>query len=229
LTHLRAPGRRPLVIELVGPAGAGKSSIARALSVRCRGLRTSIWSLPVPLLLLNGARLVPTLLALHRESRSIFWEESKHLIRMRTLHQTLARVAAIDHPLVVLDEGPVFALSWLHVFGREALWNGCAETWLPQTLQQWVRSIDAVVVLEVSDSVLARRLRNREKPHLVKHKTDGEIYRFSARFRVAFDQVISDLTAEQGPQVLTIHTAAESPDQIAGMLVHALKEKWNEL
>jgi shikimate kinase len=225
----RSISQRPLVIELVGPAGAGKSTISRALTDRYRGLRTSIWSLPLPFLVLNGGRLVPTLLALHWQLRSLVWEESKHLVRMRTLHQTLGRRPAINHPLVILDEGPVFALSWLHVFGREALWNGCAETWLPQTLQQWVQSIDAVVVLEVPDPVLAQRLRSREKPHMVKDKTDEEIYEFSARFRTAFDRVISDLTVGGGPWVLTIHTGAESADQIAESLVHALKEKWNEL
>ena len=49
------------VAELVGPAGAGKSTVLRALVSRYTAVPSTIWGQSVPLLLSTGVQLGPTL------------------------------------------------------------------------------------------------------------------------------------------------------------------------
>src|SRR5207253_8094260 len=93
--------------------------------------------------------------------------------------------------LVVLDEGPVFALAWLQVFGAERLLRSTAyKRWVQRTLADWARVLDAVVLVDAPDPVLSQRIRARVKPHLVKDQSDQQITAFAARFRAAFASVI---------------------------------------
>src|SRR5437588_148217 len=47
---------RPLLVELVGPAGVGKSALAERLTARSGVVRASVWNLPRWLLLESAAR-----------------------------------------------------------------------------------------------------------------------------------------------------------------------------
>src|SRR5437588_157898 len=51
---------RPLLVELVGPAGVGKSALAERLTARSGVVRASVWNLPRSLLLESAARRLTT-------------------------------------------------------------------------------------------------------------------------------------------------------------------------
>ncbi len=215
---------RPALLELVGPAGAGKSMVLQSLAARVAVRPASVWSIPKAVLLVSAVRLLPTLLRFCGQAQSFPWDDVKHLIRLKALYQLLTHRAAGSHELVVLDEGPVFALSWLHVFGHPAIHNGVLAAWWRRTLHEWAAAIDAVILLDAPDPVLARRIRQRDKALSVRDKSDPEIFAFSASFRAAFGRVIAALASEGGPIVLTFGTGAASPEQVAERLLTALWE-----
>jgi hypothetical protein len=134
------------LVELAGPAGAGKSATRRALTARLHGRQGAIWGLPIPSLLFNGVQLVPALIPLWREARSPLWDETRHLVRLRTLRQELERNGS--EGAVVFDEGPVFALAWLRGFGHPVMRRTEAEPWWRTMFQEWAGVLDTVVVLD---------------------------------------------------------------------------------
>src|SRR5712691_9626058 len=141
---------RPIVVELVGPAGVGKSAIAERLLARHDVVRASVWNLP-------------QLLRLCVVTRSLPREELKQIVRLNALRLFVRRRVA-GARVVVLDEGPVFALSWLRVFGHPRLQNGRAEPWWRATYAVWAVLLDRLVLLDAPEPVLTSRIRGRDKP-----------------------------------------------------------------
>ena len=81
----RHRNRRPPLIELTGPAGAGKGTLSTS----------------------------PTFTGLWLHSRSPLWVETRHMVRLQTLHRALRRPAPYSDGALIFDEGPVFAMAWL--------------------------------------------------------------------------------------------------------------------
>jgi hypothetical protein len=215
--------RRPRVVELAGPAGVGKSSVSRALCRRCTAVQGTVWGLPVLSLLGNGVQLIPALCGFWLDSRSLLWNESRHMVRLRTLNHTL-QGALTEEQAVVFDEGPVFALAWLRGFGHETMRRSVADAWWHATLGEWARTVDTVVVLDAPDSVLAHRIRARPEWHEVKHASDPDISLWIARFRAALNWVLDALTADGGPAVIRITTDQHQPEYIADQIAAALDQ-----
>lgn len=209
------PRRTPLLVELAGPAGVGKSTLSRALLGRGGTAKGTIWGLPVLSLLGNGVRLLPSLLGNCGRSRSLLWDESRHMVRLATLQRALTTAEASGSRMVVFDEGPVFALAWLRGFGHDMLRGEASEPWWRATLRDWAAVMDVVVVVEANDALLARRIRTRPHGHEVKGFSDPEIAAWMARFRAALSWVLDGLTAEGGPTVLRVTTDREPPEILA--------------
>lgn len=216
--------QRPLVIELVGPAGAGKSTLAQALRRRDPTIPPAlgVWALPLPALMRSTIALLLAGVAPSAAKHPFSWVELKQLIRLHTLHRAVGRTAAQGGRLVVLDEGPVFALSWLRVrCRRDPASSPFAALWR-RALAQWAETLDAVVTLDAPDPVLAERIRTRARPHAVKHEAPGHIYPFLAHYRAAIAEALATVGVANGTRRIDCSTAAEAPDHMAGRILSEL-------
>jgi deoxyadenosine/deoxycytidine kinase len=211
--------QRPLRVELVGPAGVGKSTLCRAMVERSRAGTSTIWGQPVLPLLQHGVWLLPSLWRFWRDSRSLLWSESRHVVRLKTLHQALRAEAGGTDKIVIFDEGPIFALAWLRGFGHETMRSESSEDWWAAAFAEWVEVMDAVVVLDAPDQLLATRIRNRPESHEVKQESDRDIALWMSRFRTALTWVLAGLSAQRPLPVLRLETQQESPERIADRLV----------
>jgi broad-specificity NMP kinase len=212
---------RPRLVELAGPAGVGKSTVARRLQERAKAHPATIWGLPVLPLLGNGIQLLPTLAGFWRQSHSLLWDESRHLVRLQTLRKVL-HGAVPAAPILLFDEGPIFSLVWLRGFGHPSMRSAAADEWWRTTLQEWARVVDTVVVMEAPDSLLAQRIRARANWHEVKHCSDLEISIWMGRFRTALEWVLAGLAASGGPVVVHV-TGNDQPDRVADLVLTALQ------
>jgi broad-specificity NMP kinase len=218
-----SPSYRPRLVELAGPAGVGKSAVAQVLQAQYTARAATIWGQPVLPLLGNGLQLLPTLAGFWRQSRSLLWDESRHVVRLQTLQRTLTAASAPAAPLLLFDEGPIFALAWLRGFGHESMRSSAADPWWRSTLHQWAHTVHAVVVLDASDHVLARRIRGRPTWHEVKNLSDREISAWMARFRAGLNWVLAGLVAGGGPVIVRVTTDDERPERIAELVIAALQ------
>jgi hypothetical protein len=213
------------LVELAGPAGAGKSTLSQALRQRYTAEEGTIWGLPVLPLLGNGVRLMPTLVPFWLRSGSLLWDESRHMVRLRTLQEDLCRPRPTGSSVLIFDEGPVFAMTWLRGFGHQSLRSAAADPWWQVTLRHWSTIVDTVVVVDAADTVVANRIRTRPEWHEIKDATDQHIGHWIGRFRTALDWVLAGLTARGGPAVHRIRTDGGTPEHIAELVIEALDRR----
>lgn len=220
---------RAVIVELVGPAGVGKTTLANGVSTTDPTIRVglSLWGLPRPQLLESALALLPTIVgaALGGRRSRLKWGEMMQMIRLGALRRVVRREAK-NHRIIILDEGPVFALSWLDVFFAR---NGdrAPAGWRRRVVTDWALLLDVVVFLDASDVTLAERIRTREKDHMVKDLPDEQIYGFSAGFRKAFDRVIAELTKAGHLVVDALSTDRSAPQQTAARLMASLSRRRN--
>lgn len=214
--------RRPLIVEVVGPAGAGKSALIAALMrrepslqpvLRLRQLRHLVpllWSVLV---------LVPVLLEVYWESPRSLRSTLRYLARLRAFHEVVKQHAMRPWKAIVLDEGPVFTLAML---SEVRMGRRFARAW-HASLDQWAQTLDAVVWLDAPVVVLAHRIKTRAKLHAVKDLDFDAIAAFLARHRQLFDQVVTELTQGGDAQVITFSTELVPAEKIAEQLMAILE------
>ena len=213
-----------MLVELVGPAGAGKSLLADQLRAG-RGrdvVRASVWNLPRALIFESALRSLPILLRMCFATRAFPRAELEQIVRLNALRLFVRRRVG-GARLVVLDEGPVFALSWLRVFGNSRIQNGRLEPWWRRSLQDWAGILDRVVLLDAPEPVLVSRIRGRHKPHdIFRQMTDAQILDLIARYRAAFDGVLGALTTGGRPEVVTLAAADGSTERLGDAVLAPL-------
>ncbi len=211
-----------MLVELVGPAGAGKSLLADRLRARGDVVRASVWNLPRGLIFESALRSLPVLVRMCVETRAFPRAELEQIVRLNALRLFVRRRVG-GARLVVLDEGPVFALSWLRVFGHPRIQNGRLDPWWRRTLADWAGVLDRVVMLDAPEPVLVSRIRGRQKPHdIFRQMTDAQILDLIARYRTAFDGVLAALTAGGRPELLTLGATDGSTEQIGDAVLAPL-------
>jgi hypothetical protein len=216
---------RPVLVELVGPAGAGKTAVLRALANEPQvqaGIRIDRFRY-FPHLMGHALPLLPTVLELARRQPRRAWLGALHLVRLRTLPAVLAH-AARAHPgqTLVLDEGPVFSLGRLRVTVQAtAADTQLARQWHAE-LTRWAQRLDLVVWIDADNPVLAMRIRRRDKAHQVKEAGDLATYEFLDRYRRAYREILAQLTAAGRVRVVELNTTHEPVDAAVAAVRRAI-------
>jgi hypothetical protein len=148
----------------------------------------------------------------------------QQVIRLQALAVQIGRESTGDDTVLILDEGPVFALAWLEVVGRVPVRDRRFARWRQRQLERWVRTLDLVVWLNAPDDTLAARIRSRGKPHPLKHAPDDVLHPFLCAYRRAYEGIIAGLTTRWGPRVLAVDAARESAEEIALRVTAVLRE-----
>jgi hypothetical protein len=143
------------VAEIIGPAGAGKTSLSQLLR-RGQDVRSglSLWRLPPTLLTISAFSSLPSLVALCIQRKRFDWEDLKLVIQHNAL---------------------------LRLLNRES----------------------------------ARRIRERDKPHRMKTRSDAEIENHLSLYRMSFERVVAELSKRNGLKVFRYRTDEVTLEEIA--------------
>jgi len=214
-----------VIVELVGPAGAGKTAVLREIGRRDPRVRAglSIDRLRFSAEMARHAvALLPTMLALGQRSPNSWWRGTLHLLRLRTLPSVLAHQADSAFRAIILDEGPVFSLSRLCVFQNANRTGGRITREWHAALERCVRWLDGIVWLDASDEVLLQRIRTRDKAPIIKNGTEADLARLLTQYRDAYRDVLAAVRAVGGVRIIEVDTARESSQQVADDILAAL-------
>lgn len=181
-----------------------------------------VWGLPKQLLLASAFRSLPQLLQMCRGGKLIGLDEASLIIRLNALGRFIGRESTGRHKFLLFDEGAVFALAKLRALGETRGANGGDERRLRDLVARRAVKLDVIVWLDAPDEILARRIREREKPHRMKNRSDKEISDFLARYREGYERVVSELGANHKLKVIRVSTDGATPEQIAGEVLSSM-------
>jgi thymidylate kinase len=209
------------VVEIVGPAGAGKSTLYQALDCHPDSLRLENFPdvrkiADARFFILNGLELIPSLLGLYRPgTRQLTRREFAWMAILNGWAALLHKETRADNKVIILDQGPVYLMAELRIFGPESLRQKAAGRLWQDFYDRWADTLDMVVWLDAPDEVLFDRIRIRQQEHIMKTEPAETAYEFLGRYRVEYESILSILTAKMaGLKVLRFDTTYQQSQDI---------------
>ncbi len=218
----RQGGVRGPVIEVMGPAGAGKTSLVDAVRRLDPGVRTGVHAPRAVWFALALARVLPSLprwLPRARRERWFTWNEVKSI---GFLEAWLPRVRRGSGTATLLDHGPLYRLARLAEFGPPVVGSPRFHRWWRRCL-----ALDLVVVLDAPDAVLLERVDHRGHWYLSAASPE-ERREFLRRYRGAFERILAAIGGG-GPAVLRLRSDEAEPDRLAGAVLDEVRASRGEV
>lgn len=219
--------KRPRIVEIIGPAGAGKTTLCEAIVRTGSGVRLNNFPdvrnvTNAPFFISYGVRLIPSVIDLpQRCDRWLSRREFAWLTILNGWSSVLQRERKKSDDIILLDQGPVYLLTEASEFGPEYLRKKKSAVLLWENLySRWANILDLVVWLDAADSDLAERIRSRHKGHPVKERSMETTLEFLVCYRKAYQRTISRLSANHpGLKVLRFDSSRTSLQEIARKLL----------
>lgn len=210
----------PSVIELIGPAGAGKSTIHAQLcqTAGIRAGETVHWRS----YLRDAPALLPWIHVLPKRQHAVGSRELKRVLHLTTLHRLVTQAQGPQR--IAFDEGPLYLLTRQLVLNPSALSDPAFSAWWHATVEHWAEALQLVVWLDASNACLSRRLRGRPGRPPIPDLHDAALLPFLERYRVAFVTVLAALVRGRTPPMVSIDTTQMPPAQAVSVIVAALPE-----
>jgi chloramphenicol 3-O-phosphotransferase len=217
------------IIEIVGVAGSGKSTLTRALCAQYAGCRVADslhTRLPAhwPYVAHSLPRVLPLVARSARNRPAWNWDEIKFVIYVSEWDRFLRDRPEHRSGVTVLDQGPIFALARL-LWGKKPITTHRSfEIWLRRMVERWSVELDAIVWLVAPDEALLARINHREQRHEAKGKPVPEGLELIELHREAYGRLLELVTGVGRPRVLRFDTSTMSPAEIAGELADLFEE-----
>lgn len=218
---------RPLVVELVGAAAAGKSTLVAELQRRdpaIRWLQRARRDGGRASMARHVVRFLPAWVAGVTRAPAYTWRHGRFFLRLAALEGVVRRAARESPGVVMLEHGPVFTLARLRAFHDGPVPEPLAR-YATRLLTRWAKMLDLVVALDAPIDVLEQRLRTRSKDHAMRESTPEEFGGFVRRYLAAYATVLAELAAAAGPPVLTLRSDQATVQSLADRVEAAFAER----
>jgi len=189
--------RQVKIIELIGPAGAGKSAVAERLLDETCNVQTSLsWK---KYRMKCVVRLLPKLVSLL--CQKVPFRYLRYLVNLETNLTVLQNHKSrwiLPCCNLVLDEGPVFRWASLKQSAANSGMAGIFEnnSWLQNLEARIGEVLDTVVWLDAPDEVLRARINQKVRNHRMKDKPEEIVDLFLNDYRRLFTEIVGDGTGK---------------------------------
>jgi adenylate kinase family enzyme len=217
------------VVEIVGPAGAGKTTLSQALNCHTESIRLENFPnvrkvADAPFFISNGLQLIPSLLRLYQpNSRQLSRREFAWMTILNGWSALLHRESIDGNKVIILDQGPIYLLAEMRLFGPEYLRQKFAEKLWQDLYTRWSVTLHLVIWLDAGDDVLLERIRTRQQEHIVKTESATVVHEFLDRYRTEYEFILSILMAKEASlKVLKFDTGRQQTQDIVDQFLSEL-------
>lgn len=209
---VRAP-----VIELVGLAGVGKTTLARELADRDRDIQRGLPVHRIASARSQAAAMAPFVLPYLRHVAGTAWFSRWQVRGLGYLRAWQGLVGSVgdEASCVVLDHGPLFWLASLDALGPPVTTTAAFRRWWDAAVDEWAGLLDLVVWLDASDDLLLSRVGSRDQRHVLNGMDEASAQVFLARYRTSYDRVLARVRVRAPGSVLVLGTDAATPGSLA--------------
>lgn len=214
---------RPVLIELVGPAGAGKTTVLAALHEQdvirdepslTRGRNAATLSRHVA----STFAMLATRRALSR-----VWTRQALIMAaaLRARPVVLSRFDPPPETAYVLEHGPIYTLT------RPWLADERIRGWREGSLEIWRSLLDLVVWIDAPTPVLNQRITTRSGPHRLKHAPPETAVEALEADRRSLERALAEFVPETGgPTLLRFDSGELSADEIAAEIAAEIRRRF---
>ena len=217
----RSINKFPRIIELVGVAGTGKSTLLRAMRQRNERIKT----LPLPskisylsFLIKMASTWLPLYLKNYRDSRWFTVQEIRNMGYLDTWLPFIRSQARTREDIFALDTGSVHWLASLQEFGPPITRHPRYQGWLKNKHEQWSSALDVIIWLEAPDDLCLERVLSRDERHELKHIPTESALREEKCYRESYGQIIPSMAAQHSVKVLFFRTDQVSTQQMVDQI-----------
>jgi thymidylate kinase len=213
---------RGCVIELIGVAGVGKSTLYRSLKSRnypwliCDQV-LPVWNISsMPFFFKNITSMMPLLMQTEiMGERLLKRREIAFLALLNGWHSILRKKADQQGRAIIVDQGPISMMAYLLVFGPESLKYDYVQSWWDSIYHKWGQALDLLVYLDTKDEVIIDRIRTRSQDHFLKKETTDVICDWIYKYRGLYTQILNRFESNgHKVKVLRIDSGSNSVDKL---------------
>ena len=220
--------RRGMVVELVGPAGVGKSTLYKALNSKGFPWLVCHWSPPVweisntPFFVKNILKLIPTFIRMSGNGdRLLKRREIAFMAILNGWQKKLRKETANSNKIIVLDQGPISIMAYLKVWGPKGLFSSNMTEWWEKIYGKWMQGLDMVIMLDTTDENIMWRINNRPQDHHLKGESANVMLDWLNKYRILYDQIVSRLASNNHRiRVIRIDSGINSVDEIVNKVLY---------
>jgi deoxyadenosine/deoxycytidine kinase len=207
----------PHIIELAGVAGAGKSSLLRAMKQR----NTNIRSFPapskinyLPSLLKVFITWLPFYLGKYRNSRWFTRQEIRNMGYLDTWLSFIRKMDRTRQNFYVLDPGSAYWLSSLQAYGPTITKHPYYQSWWKKKFDQWSSGLNAIIWLDAPGDICLQRVLSRNEWHPIKEMPlDSAISEVNG-YRDCYEHIVPQMASSHGIKLFHFHTDQISTEKM---------------
>lgn len=216
---------RPTLLEIVGPAGAGKTTLTAMLcrqSDRVQQISSLKRSRYAPLYLGSAAAVAPVVAHSLWNGNWSGWQDTYWMVRLAASQPVVSRELQRRSEIGIIDQGPIYTLARL--WASPALQRDKQlSQWWNHTLSYWAHRLHYVVWLDAAADVLVDRVNARAKEHAFKGQLAQVALLRLEEHRRLYAETIQRLSCYASLRILYCNTAQESLEAIVRRMAHVLK------
>jgi shikimate kinase len=218
-------GQKLECLEIIGVAGAGKSTVAGALAGRMDGLvdaarlMRSRPALRFAMIAFGGLKAYVTNMVHGQRGPRLTRLDAKDCAYLRQFRRIIQSPAPCGWRAILFDQGPLYRLARLYPYGHDPGCVAGTNAWWNDALAFWAKHLALVVLLDAPDAVLIERVAARPKGHPIKKLSPQQSVDFVRDFRHRYSQITNQLRARGSTRVLAFDTAVQQVETIAERVI----------
>lgn len=227
---------RGLVVELIGVAGVGKSTLYKELGRRnypwliCDHV-LPVWNISsAPFFIRNIISILPQLIRLEIQGeRLLKRREIAFMALLNGWHRILREKADKENKVILLDQGPISMMAYLSVWGPQSMKYDHMQKWWETVYKKWLHTLDFLVYLDTNDEIIIERIRRRAQDHHLKAESNDVMCDWIARYRWLYKQIMHRFAMNgHRIQVVHINSGENSVEDIIYKLVSEVRSHHHE-